>query len=420
MPVKSLGRLVPALVMRRWRKARTVVGVEEAREIAFEALVGRLQALPDFRTDPTAAVFDKHDCRRIAVTYAPRYRNPYQVLFYGADHPGYRATPGTLEAARSRIATDDGTTIHVFHQHWLNQIVKPDADWTEAEAEVARFIALLTAFKAEGGILVWTVHNLASHENAHPDLELHLSRTLGGAADLVIGHNALSIEHARRAFGVAANRLLLLEHGGYAGVYPDRRSRAEARRWLGVPERQCCFLFLGFIRPYKGVEDLIAALSYRLGKTRDRRTSLVVVGEPVGICAADLRALAGPEISLVLRLGFVPDGDVQSYLVAADWMVIPFRKILTSGSAILALSYGTPLIVPRAGGVPEIVTDGVEGYLYDPEDPDGLEKALDRALATSTEQREQMARNALARATSLKWAPGRRRLVERIVEEAAR
>ena len=44
---------------------------------------------------------------------------------------------------------------------------------------------------------------------------------------------------------------------------------------------------------------------------------------------------------------FVPDGEVQHYLLAADAVVLPFKEILTSGSAMLALSFGRPVVAPH-------------------------------------------------------------------------
>ena len=66
---------------------------------------------------------------------------------------------------------------------------------------------------------------------------------------------------------------------------------------------------------------------------------------------------------------------MQMYLRAADAVVLPYKDVLTSGSAILAMTFGQPVIAPAIGCLPESL--GAEGtILYDPSTPDGLERAL--------------------------------------------
>ncbi|HEY8416200.1 MAG TPA: glycosyltransferase, partial [Thermaerobacter sp.] len=79
-------------------------------------------------------------------------------------------------------------------------------------------------------------------------------------------------------------------------------------------------------------------------------------------------------------LEHVPDGDIQLYMNAADAVVMPYEEIFTSGTVVLAMSFGRAVVAPRQGCLAEVV-DGEGGILYDPADPAGLEGALRRALA---------------------------------------
>ena len=94
-----------------------------------------------------------------------------------------------------------------------------------------------------------------------------------------------------------------------------------------------------------------------------------------------------------------PNEELQTYFNAADVVVLPFLNVLTSGSAIAAMSFGRPVIVPAMGCLPELVDDSV-GILYDPQQPDGLFQAL-RAIR----QRDVAAMGAAAyrRAQSFSW-----------------
>jgi glycosyltransferase involved in cell wall biosynthesis len=126
----------------------------------------------------------------------------------------------------------------------------------------------------------------------------------------------------------------------------------------GGPRR---FLFFGRIRKYKGVEDLLAAFSVI---PQDVTAHLTVAGRcddpALRSRLALLARIAGP--NLALRLGHVPDAEVAPLLAAADVVVLPYRRVSTSGSAVLALSHGRPLIVPELAGLAGLPDQAVRRY----------------------------------------------------------
>ena len=95
---------------------------------------------------------------------------------------------------------------------------------------------------------------------------------------------------------------------------------------------------------------------------------LLIAGRPRGGASTTrLAAAAAADRRIRLPLRFVPDDELQVWLRAADVVVLPFRDILTSGSAILALSFGRPVVAPALGCLPETVPTA--GVLYDPDAP---------------------------------------------------
>jgi glycosyltransferase involved in cell wall biosynthesis len=81
--------------------------------------------------------------------------------------------------------------------------------------------------------------------------------------------------------------------------------------------------------------------------------------------------------------------------------VLPFRDILTSGSAILALSHGRPVIAPALGCLPETLPADAT-ILYDPTAPDALANAIEAAVAGDLAA---MGSRARAFADTLDWKP---------------
>jgi beta-1,4-mannosyltransferase len=99
-------------------------------------------------------------------------------------------------------------------------------------------------------------------------------------------------------------------------------------------------------------------------------------------CGRDRRALARPGVRIELTDAVVPDDELQLYFNACDVVALPFRQVLNSGSLLLAMSFGCPVVAPRLGSIPEVACpEGWHGY--DPADPGGLAGALARALAAA-------------------------------------
>ena len=144
----------------------------------------------------------------------------------------------------------------------------------------------------------------------------------------------------------------------------------------------------------------------------------MIAGEPREIEPEVLRRSIDSQFEVSLHLRRIPDADIQIFMRASDFLVLPFRKVLTSGSAILGLSFGLPVIAPRSGLLPTLLTDGHEGFLYDPEDAQGLSGALCRALNLPSTQRSQMAICAQAKARTFDWRLTRKTLLEAIAAAA--
>ena len=164
---------------------------------------------------------------------------------------------------------------------------------------------------------------------------------------------------------------------------------------------------MGWVRSYKGVWELYEAFA----KLDEPDARLVIAGEAVdGAYAARLTAAAKGDERIHLSLGFVPDEDLQLYLRAADVVATPFLEIFTSGSVLLAMSFGRAVIAPRRGCVTDVL-DEAGGILYDADDPQGLEGALRVAMDADLEA---MGRHNGTGPLSIRLEPGGRSHPERL------
>jgi glycosyltransferase involved in cell wall biosynthesis len=314
--------------------------------------------------------------RPLRVVHLPVYRdNAYQPLLLAAlARRGIEVLDGGgggtfLRTALTRWKPD------AVHFHWLHPyMIRPTALGTLARG--VRLVLEVALLRLVGVRIVWTLHNLHNHDRAHVRLERWLTRLFVRLTDRVIAHCPTAERLGRAAFSDRRRgRWVTIPHGNYVGCYADELGRPAARAQLGLPADELVVLFFGRIQPYKGVLDLIAA--FRAAALPGAR--LVIAGRPADADADRVVAAAAAGCAaIVYRPGFVPDDGVQILMRAADAVALPFRDVLTSGSVLLAMSFGRAVIAPALGCVPETVADGHD-LLYRPDDPDGLRAALTAA-----------------------------------------
>lgn len=300
------------------------------------------------------------------VVFWPDYSraNPYQKLLYQGLHDRAEVVSGSIEAALKLIDTKVAPAGKItFHLHWLNALFINVG--TEAEAIKTDFLEKVRKFIWKGGRFVWTIHNTISHDTPFPDVERDLSTQLASIAHALHFHSAASIDEVAEAFPIPRDKVMIARHGNYIGVYPDYITPEAARAELGFAPEDDVLVFTGQIRGYKGIDTLIAAFRRILADRPSLR--LVLAGKPEGDpLDGHTPPLTEAERARILSVGrFVEDGELQVFLRAADIAVYPYEKILTSGSLLLALSYGVPSVIPRVGMTAELLDGRDSGMLYD-------------------------------------------------------
>ena len=154
-------------------------------------------------------------------------------------------------------------------------------------------------------------------------------------------------------------------------------SQPEARTALGVAEDRRVALFVGLVRPYKGVDLLLEAVA-RLPAESD--WLVIIAGEPwgdQGRRVEDQVRQLGIEDRVRLKLQWIPETEVPRLLAASDIVVLPYRSGSQSAVAPMALGAGVPVLSTAVGGLPEVVRHGVDGWLVEPGSIDALVGALE-------------------------------------------
>lgn len=263
----------------------------------------------------------------------------------------------------------------VMHLHWPSFLYYDARSRRRTLIGLLRFVTLLTILRARGVRIVWTAHNLYPHDGGR-GLWVHrvARKFVVRIAEAVLVHGPSAARIVQDELGVPPRKLREIPHGHWIGYYPDAVTRDEARSRLGIDPAAYVYAFVGTCKPYKNLEELLRAFA-----RQPADTLLLVVGNfqsPAYLARIRqlVAELGADRVGLEPR--FIDDAEMQLYHRAADAVVIPYREILTSGSAMLALSFGRPVVVPRLGALVDVVDESC-GVLYDGDDDEGLPRALE-------------------------------------------
>jgi beta-1,4-mannosyltransferase len=246
----------------------------------------------------------------------------------------------------------------VWHVHWPDSLLGIPST-AHAAYKVSGMFATMDFLRLRGTKVIWTMHNFASHEARHPKLERWFWRRfiprVDGAISLSATGLAMALDKFPRLKEVPAT---VIPHGHYRGQYPA--APADSRARLGIPANAKVLMFFGAVRAYKNVDVLIRAFR---GVKRDDAV-LYIAGNPNSAELAErIRKEAAQDSRVMLKFEFIDDKDVAQYFDVADLVVLPYREVLNSGSALLALSLNRPVLVPDRGAMGELKSEFSDAWV---------------------------------------------------------
>ena len=205
-------------------------------------------------------------------------------------------------------------------------------------------------------------------------LENHV---IAGADHIVTICEGLRADLARR--GVEPERISIMPNGVDLSLFGEAPpSDAALAAELGLGDGPVIG-FIGSFYAYEGLDDLVAAMPAMLESHPDVR--LLLVGG--GPCEAALKAQAETSgIAHAIRFtGRVPHREVERYYGLADIMAYPRKRsrltdLVTPLKPLEAMAQGKLVAASNVGGHRELMTDGVTGTLFPPDDPAACARAL--------------------------------------------
>jgi glycosyltransferase involved in cell wall biosynthesis len=346
----------------------------------------------------------------LQVAAFPRmHLNPYGQLFYAAlsrtgielaDDPRFDAK--WMWRNRRRIA--------FLHFHW-------DGGYYESQRErfheirswigLARYAMRLWLARALGYRIAWTVHEVVPHEPRSVRRDIMAGRILARSSHALFAHDQPTAFRAKKVLRTGGREISVVPHGQYGDVYPPGRPRDDVRAEWDLDRGSFVFLAFGNLRRYKRIEQLLDAFAL----VEAPHAALVIAGDFVWRIrqpeferrlVARLEDAAGADHRIRFRIGRVPDDQVGELHSACDAAVLARSDGWTSGSLILALCNGLPVVAARTPAYVDLLGNGAAGWFFEPDDVNSLAQTLSRVAAARAPAVQKRAA-ASRRAATLHW-----------------
>ncbi|GEL20108.1 glycosyltransferase family 4 protein [Pseudonocardia asaccharolytica] len=201
---------------------------------------------------------------------------------------------------------------------------------------------------------------------------------LAQRADSVITCSRSMRDEVACLFELDADSVAVVHNGITARGWRVRRAGVTAARDRYAPGGAPLLLYAGRLEYEKGIQDLLAALP-RI-RRRHPGTRLVVAGQGTQREFLLDEARRHRVRRAATFAGHLPDAELAALLAATDAVVLPSRYEPFGIVALEAAAAGAPLIASTAGGLGEVVLDGITGVSFTPGDVAGLAAAVGTVL----------------------------------------
>ncbi|MBK5273442.1 MAG: glycosyltransferase family 4 protein [Desulfuromonadales bacterium] len=212
---------------------------------------------------------------------------------------------------------------------------------------------LLTSLKKKGIKVVFICINVFEHEDN--SLKKLLTKFIIRRVDSIIVHSERekrSLLEINPKATVIKHLLPIFEYASSPAYRPDKRLH---------------LLFFGFVRPYKGLDVLLKAISL----LKEHDISLIIAGEFWHDKEEYLKLINDLAISGNVEIidRYVTDHEMSQYFTWADLVVLPYRKSITSGVIATAYGFKKPVLATNVGGFYEVIQEGYTGKIVAADDP---------------------------------------------------
>ena len=245
--------------------------------------------------------------------------------------------------------------IDIIHFQWMISLYKSTNMLKECK-NVLAFIYFLSLMKRYKYKIVWTVHNIIPHEGRVFSHYYIGNFFLTRYADALIVHSEDTKKEIKKYYGRTKEIFVIpvTNYQDHNSKYDYTYSKKKAREELGLPQDKFIYLYFGYVRKYKGVDIAIRAFQ----RAQPNNSLFIIAGgywtnkdkeSTEALISGDPHILSFPQE--------LPAEKLYQYIIASDVIVLPYRRVTSSGAMVLALTFGKPIIGMRKGVLNDWVSE---------------------------------------------------------------
>ncbi len=257
----------------------------------------------------------------------------------------------------------------IIHFQWLDRNKIPD-----------RIVLPLLA-RLRGHKIVYTVHNVNAEKRDNRDTwtnRLTLKTVYKLSHHLIVHTHASKVDLINE-FRLSPQKISVVKHGINNRVIQKGLSQSDARKSLSIGLNEKVVLFFGNIDFYKGLDILIESLEF-LPPSFYSSFRILIAGKPKSeeykTKILDLIEKSPLKEKIMHRIAYVNSNDIETYFMAADCIVLPYRQIYQSGVIFMAYTFGLPVLASNIGNFSQDVPEGKSGYLLNENNPKNWSELL--------------------------------------------
>ena len=299
----------------------------------------------------------------------------YKLLYPGMLFPGktqYDESGKTIKQAPNERFVNSINPLNWFKVASLIKKEKADLvvfDWWHPFFSFCHFSISLLIKSIYKNKILFITENVISHEANAVDKILTKLGLFNAASFLALSEKVeKDLEFVAKGRKVYRSELPVYD----CYNFDEQKKTKSTKNDFGFDENSKLLLFFGYVRKYKGLDLLIAALAELIKK--DNSYKLLAAGEFYDDEKFYTDKIESLKLNAHVKLlnDFIPNEEVSKYFEPSDLVVLPYRSATQSGILNLAYGFLKPVLVTNVGGLAEFVDNGKTGYVIEPDSQEGL------------------------------------------------
>jgi len=245
---------------------------------------------------------------------------------------GIKVIPG--ENFKNDILSDEGLT--GVHFHWIEYLWTSSSFYASIKA-ILGFYSFLKEAKQNRKLILWTVHNHERHENKSW-LDRIGYKIISNYADVVVVHSKWSKNFVQKVFKPSGH-IVVMYHGNFIDYFRCNESIEDSRNRFNLDFNKLTVGIIGAIRRYRGHDIAIEVF-------QGSNIQLFIAGKCYDKNYLDSLAELDRSGIAIFWPQALSDSEYASAINACDVILLPYRKITTSGALLASWSLGRSVISP--------------------------------------------------------------------------